>query len=275
MTVQPYQQPQQAVQAVNGQWHQQPAGRRMQGICCLFHAFAKQGKSCVADSGWPPRLTMDLEGGAFWTPSRKVYWEPARETCPAWPCDPRAVTPGNPEGYWDTCIVITRTYGDLKAMRYFLERGQHPFNSVTLDSVSEMQQRFTDELAADKKMERDHWYAMLRWVNQTLRGYRDLITHPVKPVWSVSLVCGTHWDDRAKKWRPLLQGQSKDYVPYYPDILAWIEAQPDGRRDMIIGPHPSIETGERVGGRLPGALTIAYPGWPGWTLADMVRQVLS
>lgn len=260
----------------NGQ--QLPAVRRAQGLCLAVHAPPKSGKSCLADSGPRPTLILDLEGMAYWTPSNKLYWDPERETCPTWPQDPRAV---RADGYWDSAIVMMRRFSDLTAMLSFLQQGQHPFNSVDLDSASEMQARFADELAPRGKLDRDHWGAMLRQVQTVIRGYRDLITQQTLHVWSVSLVLGTHWDERARKMVPLLQGQSRDYVPYYPDILGYMETQQDGSRQLLIGPHPNYETGERVGGRLPYSLQVGYPqtawspGWPGWTLEAMVQQVIN
>lgn len=265
-----------AYQPGNGQLLQ--PGRRAQGLCVGVHAPAKSGKSCFADSGPRPTLILDLEGMSRWTPSRKLYWDPQRETVPAWPQDERALSP---DGYWDSAIVMMRQFSDLTGMRDFLHQGQHPFNSVDLDSASEMQARFADELSPYGKLDRDHWGAMLRQVQTVIRGYRDLITHPVRPVWAVSLVLGTHWDEKARKMRPLLQGQSRDYVPYYPDILGYMETQQDGSRQLLIGPHPNYETGERVGGRLPYSLQVGYPqtawspGWPGWSLEQMVQQVIA
>jgi hypothetical protein len=197
---------------------------------------------------------------------------------PTWPYDQRAV---RQDGYWESALVATRTIDDLRGMLAFLERGQHPFNSVDLDSASEMQQRFTDMMAPNGKMDRDNWYDMLRWVNSVLRGYRDLVSCPAKTIWSVSMVFGTKWDDKLKRYRPLLQGQSQDYMPYYPDVLGFMEARQDGTRHLLIGPHPNYETGERVGGRLPYSLQVSYPqtafsqAMPGWSLEDMVAAAIS
>jgi len=258
MTVTPYQ----AVPA--GLGNGTPPARRQQGLSLMVHALYKSGKSSLGDSGPVPRLVMDVETAAFWTPSRKVYWDPARQTCPV------------PDGTWDTCIVIIHSFAELKSMLEFLNRGQHPFNSVTLDSVTTIQQRIMYQLAGDRKMERDQWYAMLRMVNMIISGYRDLITHPYRPVWAVTYVCGTHWDARMGKFRPLLQGQASDYLPYVPDVLGWIEVRPDRSRTLLIGPSPVHETGERVWGRLPLEMPIGYPGRiPGWTVEDMVLQVIN
>jgi hypothetical protein len=108
-----------------------------------------------------------------------------------------------------------------------------------------------------------------------IRAYRDLITHPVKPLWSMSFTAGTKFDERTGKWRPMIQGQAQDYAPYYVDILGYLSALQDNTRQLLIGPHPQFETGERVGGRLPYALLIGDPTHPGYTIETMLRQVLT
>jgi hypothetical protein len=236
--------------------------RKHQGLSFLIHAPAKSGKSTTADSGPPPRLILDVENTAFWTPSRKVYWNPMTQQMP--PVD----------GSWDSCIVLVRDVRTIERVYQILNSGQHPFNSLSVDSVTEMQQRIIDERVGIKKVERDDWGHLLRMVSSTVRQFRDLITHPVKPLWSVSFVAGT--SEYKGKWRPMVQGQARDFLPYYVDLLGYIHANQDGTRDMLIGPHPQFETGERVGGRLPNVLRLAYPGKvQGWTIEDMLKQVLS
>lgn len=244
------------------QAYRQPAVRRAQGLSFLVHALAKAGKSSFGDSGPRPRIILDVEGTSYWTPSEKIYWDPLRQTVP----DPR-------EG-WESAIVLVREARTVMETYRILNSGQHPFNSGTMDSVTEVQQRIIDELTAGKQMDRDKWGALLREVSGMVRAYRDLITHPTKPLWSMTFIAGTKFDERVRKWRPMVQGQAQDFLPYYVDILGYLDALPDGTRNMLIGPHPNYETGERVGGRLPYALQIGYPGRPGYTIETILRQVL-
>jgi hypothetical protein len=70
-----------------------------------------------------------------------------------------------------------------------------------------------------------------------------------------------------------------DFLPYYVDVLGYLGAMPDQSRHLLVGPHPQYETGERVGGRLPYSLPIAYKTdqgtWPGFTMESMLSQVLA
>lgn len=237
--------------------------RRLQGLSFLFQGLPKAGKSSVADSGPVPRLIVDIEGTSFWTPSRKIYWNPLTEPVPY------------PDGTWDSCVVLARSARDIHETYRVLNSGRHSFNSASVDSVTEFQQRIIDDRVGMKKIERDDWGALLREVSAVTRQWRDLINHPSKPLWSVSFVSGTHLDGRTNKWRPLVQGQVGDYLPYYVDVLGYLGALPDGSRHLLIGPHPQYETGERVGGRLPYSVPIGYPGRPGYTVESMLAQVLA
>jgi len=223
-----------------------------QGLTFMIHGRSKAGKSCLADSGPIPRLMMDVEGQGLWTPST---WD----------------------GSWETCRVICREARVIHAAKKVLDSGNHPFNSASVDSVSEMQQRYIDELKGTRPMEIQDWGYVLRHVTSLTRSWRDLIVHPVKPLWSVSFVAGTHWNDKIKKWAPLVQGSSQDFLPYYVDVLGYLDISQDNvSRYLTIGPNPWWETGERLGGRLPFQMQIGYQPWnlPGYSVEAMLTQVL-
>jgi hypothetical protein len=240
-----------------------PRRRRYQGLSFLVHGHPKMGKSCFADSGPRPTLILDVEGASFWTPSRKIYWDPMREPVP------------QPDGSWDSAIVLVRDTRLVDFLLKLLSSGQHPFKSVSVDSATEVQQRLIDSITKGRVMQGDNWQTLLRQVNGVFRAFRDLVTLPVNPLWSVAFTAGTKYDNETGKMRPLLQGQSRDYGPYYVDVEGYVEGQRDGSRQLLIGPHPRYETGERVGGRLPYSMAVGYPGRHGWTIESMLMQVLS
>lgn len=251
-----------------------PLGR---GLSFLVQGPPKSGKSSFASTVPAPRAILDSESGSYWTHSgRKIEWDPSRGGPPEVGRHVTAgygqpsVTPG-----WDTAMVVVHKARVLDDAYRWLSSGRHPFNGVASDSHTELQQRYVDELAGQGQMRREHWGSMLRSMNSMTRGFRDLLTNPVKQVWGICFICGSHWDTTISKWRPLLQGQSKDYQPYYIDILGAVQAQPNGQRLLLIGPNQFYETGERVGGRLPDVMPLAYPakGIQGWDIASMIQKV--
>lgn len=253
-----------------------PQRPRLQGLSFFVHGLAKAGKSSFGDSGPRPRLIVDVEGTSVWTPSRKIWWNPTRETPPQLD---RHMTAGygttsfTPS--WESCIVMATDANAVFSTYQTLVSGRHPFNSLSMDSVTEVQQRVIDNLSKGfGKIGRDEWGELLRRVMKMARDYRDLITNPVKPLWSVCFISGTHWNRDTLKWEPLMQGQIQDFFPYYVDVLGYLGAMPNGTRELLIGPHPSYATGERVGGRLPYSAPIGYPNRPGYSIETMVQQVL-
>jgi hypothetical protein len=271
MTIQPYQQ----LVMPNGApaaYRHQPA---QQGLSFLVHGPPKAGKSTLGDSVPGPRVVLDAESGSFWTASRKIRWNPGREPVPQ-PPDRRLSSGYGGDVYtpeWETAMVTVHDARVASEAYRVLSSGAHPFNGMVMDSVTEVQQRVIDSLAAERAMKREDWGQLLRAVTQMVRHYRDLITHPVRPLWGICFIAGTHWRDN--KWRPLLQGGSQDFLPYYVDILGYMAAMEDGTRQLLIGPHPQFETGERVGGRLPYSMLIGNTDHPGYTIQTMLQQVMT
>jgi hypothetical protein len=263
MTVTPYQTSQAVAYAAQQNGQQQQLRRLVQGLSLLVYGFQKQGKSSIADTGPRPTLILDVETAANWTPSRKIIWDPARETVPY------------ADGTWDSCVVLVHDHRILHTTLQVLQTGRHPFNSIDVDSVPTIQRRIMDNLAGYRKMERDHWGQMLREITKLIWDYRDLLTNPVKPVWSVTFVAGARWDDKQNRYRPNLLGQTADFVPYIPDLTGWLEAAPDGSRHLWSGPSPRHETGNRLWGLLPMDMQLGYPGMvQGWTVEGMVQRVI-
>lgn len=212
----------------------------MQGISLIVYGAPKTGKSWLGDTTPAPRLVLDAEGGSRFTPSVKVTWDPAREK------------PPEHDGSWDTCLVPVNTYPAVRQAYEWLYSGQHPFQSVVIDSISETQQRCVDDIAGMNQMQTQDWGTLLRTVSNLVRGYRDLITHPTRPLMCVMLIAMT--DEGQMPRRPLMQGKLGVMMPYYVDCCGHLGAyrREDGTpfRRLILTPSSEYIAGERVGGRL-------------------------
>jgi AAA domain len=99
------------------------------GVSFIVYGDSKVGKSWLGDTTPRPRLVLDAEGGSRFTPSRKITWDPA------------AQKPPPDDGTWDSCLVPVHSYNAVKMAYDWLYSAQHPFNSVVLDSISEIQQK--------------------------------------------------------------------------------------------------------------------------------------
>lgn len=212
----------------------------MDGISLIVYGESKSGKSWMGDTTPAPRLILDAEGGSRFTPSKKVTWNPAAEAPPKY------------DGTWDSCLVPVNSYQAVKQAYEWLYSGQHPFNSVVIDSISETQQRCVDDIAGSNQMTTPDWGTLLRTVSSLVRGYRDLITHPTKPLASVMMIAML--DDAAMPRRPLLQGKMRSFLPYFFDLCGYLGVFRSDEgvvfRRLIISATPEFVAGERVGGRL-------------------------
>lgn len=211
-----------------------------QSLSLLVHGASKVGKSWLGDTTPAPRLILDAEGGSRFTPSRKKVWNPLTEAVPV------------PDGTWDSCIVYVHDYQTVLRAYQWLASGQHPFESVVVDSISEVQQRCVDSIAGVDPMKTQDWGTLFRQVATLVRQFRDLVTHPTKPLRAVVLIAMTK--DVNGKWRAHVQGQLATTLPYYLDVIGYLFVHKfeDGTemRRLLVSPHELYEAGERVGGRL-------------------------
>ena len=210
------------------------------GLNILVYGKAKTGKTTFGATTPAPRLILDAEMGARFVPGKKVVW------------DPKQYAPPVADGTWDTAIVYVRDYQTIEKAYEWLNSGQHPFVSVVLDSISEIQQRCIDALVGHDQMKQQDWGTLLRRVSELVRQMRDLTTHPVKPLDAVVIIAMAKKDD--EDWRPYVQGSLSTVLPYHVDCCAYLAIVPDMNGELAhrlyIGPTPGYITGERVGGAL-------------------------
>jgi hypothetical protein len=206
----------------------------------------KVGKSTFAATAPAPRLYLDIEGGTRFLGIKPTLWDPMREDPPVY------------DGTWDTAVVVVRDWDTVQRTYQWLNSGRHPFTSLIVDSISELQQKLISLVSANGQASQQQWGDVLRQFTTLLRDFRDLTTHPIKPLEAIVLVAMAKDDGEGRKtlW---LQGQSATVVPYFFDVAAFQtvvnwrdeEGNPQRAYRLMIGPNDHFKTGERVGGRLP------------------------
>lgn len=221
-------------------------------LCLLVHAGAKVGKSTLGATTPAPRLIIDAEGSTQYLPVERCYWDPATEPPPSM------------EDGCDTCIVKVRGFNTLSLVHQWLESGQHPFKSLTIDSLTMIQRLYKGEQVGLDAPDLQEWGRIFSVMDKEVRDLRDLTDHPTKPLSAVVLICETKQDSNGK-WRPYVQGQLATSLPYVPDVIGYLYRDhvanelADGATTqvnrLLISPHPQFEAGERVQGRLPALIT--------------------
>lgn len=166
--------------------------------------------------------------------------------------------PPEADDTWDTAVVHVDHFDKVVTAFQWLQSGKHPFRSVVVDSISELQQRLVEKISGRTATQQNQWGDVLRQFMGLMRDFRDLTEHPTRPIESIVLVSMSKMGGDGL-YHPWLQGQAATMLPYLVDICAATHVQPydDGMGGtayayrLLIGQNPLYETGERAGGRLP------------------------
>jgi hypothetical protein len=196
------------------------------------------GKSHLADTAPGPRLILDVEGGTRFTPSRKVPW------------DPRGPVPEL--GPDDSAVVYITKFEDVDRAFQWLPTGQHPFRSVIIDSLTELQMRAIDMQAGTNQMQQQDWGVILKKIEAHVRSFRDLTMNPVRPIEVLVIVAGVK--EKGVKdpvLRPLLSGQIAEKLAYHVDTqgLLTVTIGSDGlpERQLQVMPVNNVAAKDRTG----------------------------
>lgn len=229
------------------------------GLSVLIYGQAGSGKSTAAATAPKPILDMDVENSSRFLDVRKVYWNPMEEAPPEY------------DGTWDMCVVPTDNWQVAQKAYDYLRSGQHPFKSVMVDSISEIQVKAMESVNGRNKMQTQHWGELLQKLGGLLRDLRDLVRANRSGIEMVILIATAREIEDPNSsggsiWKPYLQGSIAQQVAYFFDITGYLytvqEADADGvvvdRRYLFTGKHPNYEAKNRVKNFPP---TIADPNF--------------
>lgn len=197
------------------------------------------GKSPLLDTAPGPKLTLDAEGGSEWIKSPVIRWDP--RTAP--PMDEKdGLTPDT------TVLVAVREFKTLRAVQPYLETGQHNFVTCNWDSVTEIQQKCKDAIrGGSAAMQEQDWGRLLDEMAFVVRQYRDLKTHPTKPI-NVFFAALPQFKDN--KWEPSVQGQLHKTLPSYVDFVGFMSSATSGegqiQKILQIQPLNNISAKDRT-----------------------------
>lgn len=220
-------------------------------LSVLVHASAKQGKSSLSVTCPAPRVYCDAESAARFLEAegriRPIKWDPSNPP----PVD---------DGTWDTAVVATRDFDTVARVYDWLNSGKHPFKSLVIDSISELQFRVVDNLTGRKQPTMQQWGGVYRDVGGFIRDIRDLTMHPIKPLEAVVVVAMTRQVDG--KYVPWCQGQLQAVLPYLLDATTYlyVDGHPETgapTRMLLTQPTDAFEAGNRIGDKWP--VVIAEP----------------
>lgn len=222
-------------------------GKYTDNISMLVHGEPGAGKSWLGQTAPAPRLILDAEGGARSPrkvgPSGKairvkqVIWDPTKDAPPE---------PGD----WESCQVFCRDFNTVKRSYEWLNSGKHPFHSVIMDSITEVQKRCKDAISGGEAPSEREWGFLLVQMEQLIRNFRDLTFHPSNPLDAVVILALTISRNGGKS-RPAVQGALGTSLPGYVDLEGYLAAFPNEEtgeleRRMLINPHVLFEAKDRT-----------------------------
>lgn len=183
----------------------------------LIHGPYGTGKTTLASTAPGPQLWLDAEGGAQDINMTVVDWDPSEPV-------PAMEDPAN------TAVVVD--IHDWKTYRMALDvvqSGNHPFNTVILDSLTEIQKQLKDALMPDndfgnyKKADYDTWDQLLVFMENDVRKFRNLSRVGSKRPVNVIIVAASNVEEYPR--RPILQGALRRSLPGFVDVEGYLHVE--------------------------------------------------
>jgi hypothetical protein len=216
----------------------------------LIHGEPGAGKSWFNQSSPPPRLTLDADLGSMYpwrsvegegVRQRMVKWDPARSEPPAvgeykWDEAQGINVPCPGEGEWVTCNVDVLRYDNLTTAYSWLNAGQHPFRSVSIDSLTFAQKRCKDMVAGLSTLSDRDWGDLLLKMDHLVRYFCDLRSNPIKRVECITFLALTELKGGIRK--PAIQGGLSVGLPGVVDLEGYLYAETQKNADNTIALNP-------------------------------------
>ena len=188
------------------------------------HGVFGSGKTAFGLSGPGPRLIADVEGASFKSKygGIKTLWDDWHMS-------------GEDDA--DTVVYPIKQEDDLKWIIDYLKKGEHPFETFTLDSLTLYQTKLKRELQQpNQAFNPDAEFTFHAWnrvLNHMLMQCEDLLSvvepNAKKPI-NVCLISAT--DREAHYMRPLLEGQIRKRLPGLVDIHGFMKLQRDKQGEL-------------------------------------------
>lgn len=199
----------------------------------LLHGEAKVGKSSLAETCVGPRLILDAEGGMEFLANPTVVWQSA------------AQPPPEDLGPNDSVVLHVKEWSDVELAVQWIRSGKHPFKSLVLDSLTEIQKQVKRNISS--RFQIQDWGELLDTMEPYIREMRDLTTIPENPLWTLVIVAHSRNDDDGKHVLDL-QGALSRHLPGFFDTVGYLRPAIDGsgNREMVVSPQAGILAGDRT-----------------------------
>ena len=182
-------------------------------LTVVLYGPAGSGKSTLGNTAPGKKLYLDLEGGSRWLPGKKVQWK-------------TSVPPPEDDGSWEIVVVMVRDLADIDRVERLLISGNHAFESLIVDSLSETQALIKEERFGGE-MTRNKWGELTDRTVGLCRTLRNIANDDQNPV-NVSVVIATtkttknNETGEVTEIAPSVQGSGKEQLPFLFDLTGYL-----------------------------------------------------
>jgi hypothetical protein len=154
--------------------------------------------------------------------------------------------------------VEIKTVADLRNLLLFLKNEKHEYETVVIDSISEINELKKEELERDRhgSMIQKDWGELLKVLKQILRQFRGLDMH----VLFIAQETPLKDDQRTEKIVPELNGKAATQIARYMDIVGYSYIDKNGDHKILIQPHEKYLTKVR-GVEIPDDAPTDFSFW--------------
>lgn len=191
-------------------------------LAIVVHGESGAGKTRLSWTAPAPRLILDAEGSARFFRGSQTTWDTRS--------DPMAFAE------YEQVVVPVTDYGQVDMVRQWLLSGQHPFASLCIDSITQLQKRCIRHVAGIEQPSERQWGEVLNKLESFVTELRDMTFSGVRPLQCVYLAALTHMRDGW--YRPFVKGQLEITLPALMDAVGylWVDPADQTTRRLMLRP---------------------------------------
>lgn len=141
--------------------------------------------------------------------------------------------------------VEIKSIKDLQDLYLYLAAGKHDYQTVVIDSISEINDLIKSQLEAKRgrALQIQDWGEIAKQIENILRKFRSLDMHVIM----IAQESIERDDQKIVKYTPALNGKTATKIAYFMDIVGHIEVLPTGEHLINTQPSPKYLTKDRTG----------------------------
>lgn len=158
-----------------------------------------------------------------------------------------------------------KSYKDLIDLLAFLIKGGHGYETIVIDSITEINEIIKEEIETRTKrlMQLQDWGEVQKKIKNTFRSFKSLPMH----VLFIAQEKVIHDEDKIEKIVPGLNGKAATTIAYDVDIVGYLMIDKAGKRIMMTDPNKRLLTKDRSN-KIGNATKIDFSEW-----VDLISKI--